>query len=79
VIVTTGANGLVAPVHDRMPVILDPDDEARRLDPEVTDPADVLGCLGPYPEGLMAAYPASPAVNAVANDGAELIEPLPAS
>lgn len=43
VLLTTTPNDLVATVHDRMPVILQADDEALWLDPEVTDPADVLG------------------------------------
>ena len=70
------ANGLAARVHERMPAILEPDDEALWLDPEVTDPAAVLGCLGPYPDELMTAYPVSTAVNAVGNDGPELIRPV---
>jgi putative SOS response-associated peptidase YedK len=75
-IITTRANELAARVHERMPVILEPDDEALWLDPEVTNPAAVLGCLRPYPEELMAAYPVSTAVNAVGNDGPELVRAL---
>ena len=76
VLLTTAPIELVAPIHDRMPSILAPDDEASWLGPEVTDPLDVLGCLGPYPAELMTGYPVSMAVNAVANDGPELVEPL---
>lgn len=77
VLLTTTPNDLVATVHDRMPVILQADDEALWLDPEVTDPADVLGCLGPYPPRWMVGYPVSTAVNAGGNDGPDLVEPLP--
>ena len=75
-LLTTAPNHLVATVHDRMPVILQADDEALWLDPEVTDPRDVLGCIGPYPPERMTGYPVSTAVNAVGNDGPELVEPL---
>ena len=75
-LLTTAPNGLVALIHDRIPVILAPEDEALWLDPEVTAPFDVLGCPGPYPTGLMMGYQVSTAVNAVANDGPELVRPL---
>ena len=42
----------------------------------MTDPPDVLGCLGPCPAERMTGYPVSTTVNAVANDGPELVEPL---
>ena len=44
----------------------------------MTGPRDALGCLVPYPDELMAAYPVSTAVNAVGNDGPELVRPLAA-
>ncbi len=79
VIITTEANQLVAPIHDRMPVILAPEDEALWLDREETDPLAVLGSLRPYPEHLMTGYPVSPAVNRVGTDGPELVRPVGAS
>lgn len=75
-IVTTSANERVAPVHHRMPVILDPELEPLWLDAGVTEPAAALPCLRPYPAELMEAYPVSPAVGSVANDGPQLVLPL---
>jgi len=74
-IITTSANPLVAPIHNRMPVILDPSDEARWLDPGLTDPAAVSACLRPFPAERMEAYPVSALVSSPRNDGSELIEP----
>ena len=71
-IVTTSANELIAPLHHRMPVILDPEDEATWLDPE-TDPGHALALLRPYPAERMELYPVAPLVSSVRNDGPELI------
>src|SRR6266540_2040167 len=75
-IITTSPNELVAQVHNRMPVILDPGDEALWLDSAVTSPLAVLGCLRPYPSERMEAYPVSPLVGAAWNEGPELVEPV---
>jgi putative SOS response-associated peptidase YedK len=75
-IVTTAPNELVAPIHNRMPVILPRDAEEAWLDPENHDPGFLTSLLRPYPAEELAAYPVSPAVNAVANTGEELIAPL---
>lgn len=75
-IITTTANDLLAQIHDRMPVILDPDAEARWLDPRVTDPARVLPCLRPLPAEGMEAYPVSTLVSSPDNEGAQLVEPV---
>jgi len=77
-IVTTDANQLLAPIHDRMPVILDPGDYAAWLDNEGTGPDEVQALLRPAPEEWLEAYPISTRVNRVANDDAsvqELAEP----
>jgi putative SOS response-associated peptidase YedK len=74
-IITTTANGLVAPVHDRMPVILPRAAEAAWLDPELA-PAVVDALLVPYPAEEMHAAEASMLVNSVKNDGPELLDPL---
>jgi putative SOS response-associated peptidase YedK len=74
-IVTTDANAALAPIHHRMPVILDPGDYAAWLDPANKD-AQAL--LKPAPEDWMRATPISTRVNAVRNDDASLIEPLEA-
>ena len=62
-------------VHDRMPVIVQPKDYQRWLDPENEDIADMLA--RPPSEGWIA-YPVSRRVNSPKNDGAKLIEPEPA-
>ena len=63
-ILVTQANALIAALHDRMPVILDPADEARWLDPAVTDPAALRPLLVPCPPERLRLWPVSPAVNA---------------
>ena len=75
-IVTTEANSLMAPIHDRMPVILEPEDWAAWLDP-ATDMSVVQGLMVPAADGVLEAYPVSSQVNNVANDGPQLLEPLP--
>lgn len=71
-IVTTEANGLVAPIHQRMPVILRPETEAAWLDPAMGT-LDLQRLLGPYPAEQMEAYPVGLAVNSARNDGPALI------
>ena len=75
-IITGEPNLVSAPIHDRMPAILRAEDEASWLDPETTDPLEALGLLSPYPADLMEGYAVSTAVNAVGNDGPELVRPL---
>ena len=76
VIITTAPNELMAPVHNRMPAILDPNDEAAWLDPGLTEPHAVLGLLHPYQADRMEAYPVAPLVSSVRHEGSELIAPL---
>ena len=72
-IITTRPNELVAPVHDRMPVILPRDLERPWLDPEV-EAQEAISLLQPYPAFLMKALPASSLVNSVRNDFPALLE-----
>ena len=74
-IITTTPNELMAPIHDRMPVILDPADYARWLDRE-TPAADVAGLLRPCPPDEMEARPVSTRVNSPRNDDEECVQPL---
>lgn len=74
-IITTAANPLVAPLHERMPVILRREDEADWLSHDVDDPHEVEQFLRPYPEEAMRVYPVSLAVNSPRNNGPELIAP----
>jgi putative SOS response-associated peptidase YedK len=75
-IVTTAANEVVAPVHDRMPVILGRDDEERWLAAGPPEREELAALLGPYPAGLMEAYPVSTRVNSPTSDDPALIKPL---
>jgi len=70
-ILTTEANALLKDIHDRMPVILSPDDYDSWLDPGETNPAHVADLLKPFDARLMGVYPVSSAVNSVKNDGPE--------
>jgi putative SOS response-associated peptidase YedK len=74
-IVTTEANSLLQPVHDRMPMIVPPEHFARWLDPANADVADLIA---PYPSAAMAYYPVSSRVNSVRHDDASLIEAVTA-
>ena len=76
-IITTAANGAMAPVHDRMPVLLAPGDYARWLDPGT--PREVLqALLRPSPDAWLALTPVGPRVGNVRNDDPGLMEPLDA-
>ena len=74
-IVTTSPNSVLEPVHNRMPVMLLPEDEAKWLDPGATDPAALSALLNPYPAELMEGFCVSRAVNSPLNDSPECIVP----
>lgn len=78
-IITTAANALMAPLHDRMPAILDVADYAHWLDPNHPEPTALLPALRPAPVEKMTAYAVGLRVNSVKNDDARLIEPAPAT
>ena len=74
-IITTRANELLKPIHDRMPVILRERDWQRWLDP-TSDPAeDLRDLLEPFPAGEMEAFAVSHAVNSPAVDSPSLVKP----
>lgn len=75
-ILTTTANEAVAPIHDRMPVILDRRDWNTWLDPEST-PEDLQKLLGPTPPPAIEQHRVSTRVNSVSNNDAALLEPVP--
>ncbi|MCJ7436175.1 MAG: SOS response-associated peptidase [Acidimicrobiia bacterium] len=78
VIVTTGANALLAPVHDRMPVVLPASAWGQWLDPGEHD-RDALGALlAPAPDEWFEAHPVSTRVNRVVNNDPGLLTPVPA-
>ena len=76
-ILTTTSNEVVGRIHDRMPVILNPTDYDRWLDPSIQEPAVLQTLLRPYPADEMTAYPVSTLVNSPANDNPGCTEPLP--
>jgi putative SOS response-associated peptidase YedK len=72
-IVTTAANELIRPLHERMPVMVAPADYARWLDPASPE-ADTL--LKPYPADAMTVFAVSTRVNSVRHDDESLIKPV---
>jgi putative SOS response-associated peptidase YedK len=74
-IITTEPNHLMEPFHDRMPVILRPDDYERWLAP--ADPARLpLGLLRPYPDDGMTAWKVGKEIGNVRNNRPELVQPI---
>lgn len=74
-ILTTGPNELMAPIHDRMPVILPPSQWGLWLDPQVNEVERLQELMVPYPADQMAARRVSSKVGNVANKGPEVQEP----
>lgn len=75
-ILTTTPNAVTTAVHDRMPVILDPESYDLWLDPEMQNVVAVSEVLRPYDAALMRCYPVSGRVNHVANDDEECCRPV---
>ncbi|MCU1387870.1 MAG: hypothetical protein JWL72_1208 [Ilumatobacteraceae bacterium] len=75
-VITTAANETMAPVHDRMPVILPATLWAQWLDPAENDLDALLAMLVPAPDSLLTMHKVSTDVNNVRNNGAELIAPI---
>jgi putative SOS response-associated peptidase YedK len=71
-IITTDANLLVADIHDRMPLVLAPEDHSRWLGDD-PDPADLMR---PFPSELMRMWPISTRVNKPMNDNPAIVEPI---
>jgi putative SOS response-associated peptidase YedK len=75
-LLTTTANELMSPIHDRMPVILDPHQFDLWLDPGVQDVELLQDLLRPYPSEVMQAYPVPTLVNNARNDDPQCVLPL---
>ncbi len=73
-IVTTEPNELLEPIHNRMPVIIKPDDRNRWLDPDEQNPNKLTPLLTPYPSAKMDAWEVSKAVNSPSNNSPQLID-----
>ena len=78
-VLTTAANALMEPIHDRMPVIVPREAWDAWLDPQNRNAHGLDPLLQPYPAGAMHAHPVSSRVNSVRNDDETLLEEAPAS
>ena len=76
-IITGPANAKIAPVHDRMPVMLAPDAWATWLDHDNHDTDALRALFVPAPASLIEIHAVSTAVNSVRNKSPELIDPVP--
>jgi putative SOS response-associated peptidase YedK len=75
-ILTTEPNAEMAGIHNRMPVILQQDDEAVWLDSSLEEREVLESLLRPYPDGKLAMHEVSSDVNVVRNNEAKLIYPV---
>jgi putative SOS response-associated peptidase YedK len=75
-ILTTEPNADIRPLHNRMPVILDPPDYDLWLDPDTSDLETLAPLMRPYPDGKLEAVQVSTLVNNPMNDEARCIEPI---
>ena len=75
-IITTEANDLLRPIHNRMPVILPREMEEFWLDRDVQDVAVLENALTAYPSELMQTYQVSTLVNSARNSGPQVVEPV---
>ena len=76
-LLTTEPNDVLAPIHNRMPVILDPKDYGQWLDPDQQAADGVKPLLCPYPPEAMTYFPVNLRVNNPRNNDVLCIEPLP--
>lgn len=75
-ILTTAANTAVGRIHDRMPVVIRPEDFTRWLDCKTQEPRDVFDLMNPIDDDFFEAIPISDRVNKVANTGPEIQQPM---
>jgi len=75
-ILTTGANEILASIHDRMPVLLAPGDFGLWLDQGITNPANLQHLYRPFPADQLQKWEVSPLVNSTRNNTPECIEPV---
>ncbi len=74
--ITTDANDLLMPIHDRMPVILKPEDYDLWLDPLAKNPEELKALLKPFQATDMKGYRVSDKVNKANKEGADLVSPV---
>ena len=75
-VITTGPNALLETIHQRMPVILDPQNYADWLGSTKPDVSTLNAIFQPYPAESLEAYPVSPLVNYPRNDSELCLQPL---
>lgn len=75
-ILTTTANAAIGGIHDRMPVVIAPEDFSRWLDCRTQEPREVADLLRPVEDDFFEAIPVSDRVNKVANVGPDIQEPV---
>lgn len=75
-IITTAANDLTKPIHDRMPVIVDEKDYAPWLDPGLNSAERLQPLLVPFHDDVLSAFPVGTGVNNPRNDVPECVQPL---
>ncbi len=75
-VITTTPSADLEGIHDRMPVVLDPEDVTQWLDPADYGPDERALLLVPAPRGTLVHHPVGAAVGDVRHDGPELIEPV---
>jgi putative SOS response-associated peptidase YedK len=76
-VLTTDAEDDLGHIHDRMPLMVERDRWGAWLDPRTSGRDDLLGLLVPAAPGRLEAFPVSPLVSNVRNNGPELVEPIP--
>jgi putative SOS response-associated peptidase YedK len=72
---TTEANEVVQPVHERMPVIVGQQHYDLWLSRKVQKPQELAAVLCPYPAETMRSFPVGPLVNDARNDAPECLPP----
>ena len=75
-IMTTRANATIRHIHERMPVVIEPEDFERWLDCKTQEPREISDLMRPVEEDFFEALPVSDLVNKVANMGPELQKPV---
>jgi len=75
-VITTEANDLIRPIHDRMPVIILKNDYDSWLSPEVSVQETFQSLMLPYPSNEMVFFPVNPKVNRATYDNPDCIEPV---
>lgn len=73
-VITTAANAVMEPIHDRMPLLINPSDYSRWIDPQVPG-VDLISLIAPAPASGMQIWPVGRAVSKSTSEGPELILP----